>query len=304
MAIQEDLDPFAGTFWEESGCGRRITSPAAGLHTVGSASQTTAGGGQLIPLDLKRAGETPASSTFGRTLPVLGFPPLPDRDPTDAPLVASEAQLVVDLSEDWPAWSLLRRTLKRTTDIVGALFGLVLLLPVLLVICIAIRLDSSGPVLYRQRRCGRGGRDFQMIKFRSMVSDADQLVVDLRDINEADGLLFKIRNDPRVTRVGSFIRRYSLDELPQLLNVLKGDMSLVGPRPLPVTAEEFGPVDGQRHAVRPGITCHWQVSGRSDISYGQMVEMDLRYIRESSIWTDFRLLVMTIPTALGGEGAY
>ena len=143
-----------------------------------------------------------------------------------------------------------------------------------------------------------------MIKFRSMINGADKLVVDLRDQNDSNGLLFKIKDDPRVTRVGAFIRRYSLDELPQLVNVLKGEMSLVGPRPQPVDPESFGPIDGKRHAVRPGLTCHWQVSGRSEVSYGQMVEMDLGYIRDSSTWTDLRLIITTVPAVLGGDGAY
>lgn len=217
---------------------------------------------------------------------------------------ASEMKLLVDLPEDWPGWPLARRAIKRTLDVALSLVALCLLLPLLLVIALAVRLETSGPVLYRGRRPGRDGRTFEMLKFRSMVQGADQLVVDLRDQNESDGLLFKIKRDPRVTRVGAFIRRYSLDELPQLVNVLKGEMSLVGPRPLPVDPDAFGPIDGKRHAVRPGLTCFWQVSGRSEVSYGQMVEMDLGYIRDSTIWTDVRLIAVTIPVALSGKGAY
>ena len=217
---------------------------------------------------------------------------------------ASELHRLVDVPDDWPQWSLARRAMKRCVDVALAVVALAILMPLLVLVAAAIRLESPGPALYRQKRCGRDGRSFDMLKFRSMVRDAERLLVDLRDRNESDGLLFKVKEDPRVTRVGRLIRKYSVDELPQLLNVLKGDMSLVGPRPLPVDPEAFGPIDGKRHAVRPGLTCHWQISGRSDLSYGQMVEMDLAYIRESSIWTDIRLIVMTVPVAFGGDGAY
>lgn len=222
----------------------------------------------------------------------------------DISRVATELHRLVDVPEGWPQWSLARRALKRGFDIAISAVAVVVLLPILVLVALAIRLESPGPALYRQKRCGRDGRCFEMLKFRSMVRDAEQLLVDLRDRNESDGLLFKVKADPRVTRVGRLIRKYSVDELPQLLNVLTGDMSLVGPRPLPVDPSAFGPIDGKRHAVRPGLTCHWQVSGRSDLTYGQMVEMDLAYIRNSSIWTDIRLIAMTVPVAFGGNGAY
>lgn len=222
----------------------------------------------------------------------------------DLPPAASEMQVLVDLPTDWPGWSLGRRAVKRAIDLALALLAVCVLLPAFAAIALAVRIESSGPVFYRQRRCGRDGRTFEMLKFRSMVRDADRLLIHLQDNNEADGLLFKLKHDPRVTRVGAFIRRYSIDELPQLVNVLKGEMSLVGPRPLPLGAEAFGPIDGKRHAVRPGLTCHWQVSGRSDISYGQMVDMDLKYIRESSTWTDIRLIARTVPVVFGASGAY
>lgn len=222
----------------------------------------------------------------------------------DLSYATSELHRLVDVPEGWPQWSLARRALKRSFDIALSTLALLVLLPAFVLVALAIRLESSGPALYRQKRCGRDGRSFEMLKFRSMVRDADQLIVDLRERNESDGLLFKVKDDPRVTRVGKLIRKYSIDELPQLLNVLTGDMSLVGPRPLPVDPEAFGPIDGKRHAVRPGLTCHWQVSGRSDLTYGQMVEMDLAYIRNSSIWTDMRLIALTVPVAFGGDGAY
>ena len=216
----------------------------------------------------------------------------------------SELHLLVDLPADWPGWSLARRVVKRSLDVGLSLVALLVLLPLLAAVTLAIKLESPGRVFYRQSRCGKDNRCFDVLKFRSMMDGAERLLVDLSDRNESDGLLFKIKHDPRVTRVGSLIRRYSIDELPQLINVLKGDMSLVGPRPLPVDPDVFGPIDGQRHAVRPGLTCHWQVSGRSEISYGRMVEMDLAYIRDSSIWTDLSLMLRTVPVVLAGEGAY
>lgn len=222
----------------------------------------------------------------------------------DLGAAASEMHQLLDLPPDWPGWSPARRAVKRTLDLLLSLLALIVLLPVFALVAVAIRADSPGPVLYRQRRCGRDNRCFDILKFRSMEHHAERLLVDLRDRNETDGLLFKLRGDPRVTGVGKFIRRYSIDELPQLINVLKGDMSLVGPRPLPVEPEAFGPIDGRRHAVRPGLTCLWQVSGRSGVSYRRMVEMDLDYIRTSSTWTDIRLMALTVPVVISGTGAY
>jgi lipopolysaccharide/colanic/teichoic acid biosynthesis glycosyltransferase len=240
--------------------------------------------------------------------PTLRSAPLVAPAPAPAPALPAIDRgdllpLIADLQE-WKGWSLPRRSAKRALDIGVSSLMLLALLPVLLILAVAIRICSPGPVLYRQRRCGRDNQSFDVLKLRSMRQDADKLLDSLREHNESDGLLFKMSHDPRITRVGAFIRRYSLDELPQLVNVLKGDMSLVGPRPLPVPPEAFGPVDGRRHAVRPGLTCHWQVSGRSNISYGQMIQMDLDYIHSSSIWTDLRLLVRTVPVVVTGTGAY
>lgn len=221
----------------------------------------------------------------------------------DGPAVA-ELESLLDGLVDRQPWSLARRAVKRSLDVLVSALMLLALLPVLAVVALAIKVDSPGPVFYRQKRCGRSNRCFDIFKFRSMRTDADALLADLRGQNESDGLLFKMKNDPRVTRVGKWIRRYSLDELPQLINVLTGDMSLVGPRPLPIKPEEFDLDDIGRHAVRPGLTCHWQVSGRSKLSYKQMVAMDLAYIHDSSIWTDLHLLVRTVPVVLTGSGAY
>ncbi len=194
---------------------------------------------------------------------------------------------------------------KRIFDFTAALFGLAILFPIFFVIAIIIELNSPGPIFYRSRRYGRGGRIFHMYKFRSMVSDAEQILEQMRDQNEADGPIFKIREDPRVTKVGRFLRKYSLDELPQLLNVLKGQMSLVGPRPLPieqVRKEDFRQL--KRLEVKPGITGLWQIRGRSDISFSRLVKWDVWYINNWSFWLDLNILFQTIPVVIKGKGAY
>lgn len=285
-----------------------MTSPSMGpvwTNLDGRSGSVASGGAQLIREQVQAAqGPAPlvqdVVAAAAEPAPTLHLAAVG----TDLNRAASEMNRLVDVPEDWPQWSLARRALKRGLDMGLAVGALLVLLPVFVLLVLAIRLESSGPALYRQKRCGRDGRSFEMLKFRSMVRDADQLIVDLRDRNETDGLLFKVKDDPRITRIGKLIRKYSIDELPQLINVVTGDMSLVGPRPLPVDPEAFGPIDGKRHAVRPGLTCHWQVSGRSELTYGQMVEMDLAYIRDSSMWTDLRLIAMTVPVALGGNGAY
>lgn len=191
---------------------------------------------------------------------------------------------------------------KRVFDLVFASLALLIAAPVMAVTGLAVWLQDRGPVLYGQRRVGRGGKVFRMLKFRSMVEGADRMVIDLTEHNVTDGLLFKMENDPRVTRVGRFIRRLSIDELPQLLNVLRGEMSLVGPRPLPVDPDEFGALDGKRHSVPPGITGYWQVSGGPDLAYGEMVKLDLSYIQNWSLWLDLRLLARTVPALVHRHG--
>ena len=195
-------------------------------------------------------------------------------------------------------------------DLAGALVSLVLLWPVMLTIALLIRLDSPGPVLFRQVRRGRRGRPFRIFKFRTMVVDAEQRLGDLESCNEsAGGVLFKLHNDPRVTRLGRFLRRSSLDELPQLINVLKGEMSLVGPRPLQLRdCNRLGTLDPQAHARRlevlPGLTGPWQVAGRSELDYQQMVELDCDYAAEWSLGRDLRIVAQTIAAVLRGRGAY
>ena len=195
--------------------------------------------------------------------------------------------------------------LKRSFDFVGALILIVLMSPVLAVLAAAVFMSSRGPVLYRSIRPGVGGEPFACFKFRTMRSDADQLQADLESLNEASGALFKIRDDPRMTRVGRFLRRYSLDELPQLFNVALGQMSLVGPRPLPQRDfEQLEDWHKKRYLVMPGITGLWQISGRSDLDFDDLVRLDFLYLERWSIGLDLSILLKTIPAVLLRRGAY
>lgn len=197
------------------------------------------------------------------------------------------------------------RLLKRALDVTVSAIALVVASPVLAVVAAMIRLDSPGPVFFRQTRIGQGGREFTMLKFRSMHQDAEDRLQELLAQNEQSGPMFKIRDDPRITRVGKFLRGTSIDELPQLVNVLRGDMSLVGPRPpLPPEVAEYSPRHLRRLEAKPGITGLWQVSGRSDIEFEEMVELDLFYIHNWTLWLDIKILLRTVPVVLLREGAY
>ncbi len=194
---------------------------------------------------------------------------------------------------------------KRALDIVAAFFGLLLALPLMMVSAIIIKFDSSGPLLFRQPRLGKDGRPFVMFKLRSMTQDAAELRALVAAGNEMAGPVFKIRSDPRVTRVGRFLRKASIDELPQLWHVLIGDMSLVGPRPpIPDEVARYEPWQRERLAAKPGLTCTWQVSGRSDIPFDRWVQMDIDYIRHRSLALDLKILLQTIPAVITGRGAY
>jgi exopolysaccharide biosynthesis polyprenyl glycosylphosphotransferase len=195
--------------------------------------------------------------------------------------------------------------LKRSFDTVVSLALLVALSPLLLVIAVAVSLSSRGPVFYRSIRPGIGGEPFACFKFRTMRSDADQMQADLESVNEASGALFKIRDDPRLTPVGRFLRRFSLDELPQLVNVLFGQMSLVGPRPLP--QRDFDRLEDwhkKRYLVLPGVTGLWQISGRSDLDFDDLVRLDFLYLERWSVWLDLTILLKTVPAVLARRGAY
>jgi exopolysaccharide biosynthesis polyprenyl glycosylphosphotransferase len=207
---------------------------------------------------------------------------------TFAPVHHSEVELVM----------------KRGMDIAGALVGLAIAAPILLVSALAIKLTSPGPVLFRQLRCGLHGRRFEMLKLRTMTADAEQRKTELLELNEMNGPVFKIREDPRITPVGRFLRRFSVDELPQFWNVLRGDMSLVGPRP--PTPDEVVQYRGgvrRRLSMRPGLTCLWQVSGRNGVSFEEWMDLDLEYIDTWSLETDLRILLRTVPAVVLARGA-
>ncbi|MFT8935268.1 MAG: sugar transferase [Liquorilactobacillus nagelii] len=200
----------------------------------------------------------------------------------------------------------LYRALKRVADVTLSTAGLIVLSPVLAGVAIAIKTDDKkGPIFYRQERVGRHGKRFMMFKFRSMCVDAEEKLKELKKYNEVEGAMFKMKHDPRVTKVGRFIRHYSIDELPQLFNVLAGDMSLVGPRPpLPRELKEYTEYDKQRLYVIPGCTGLWQVSGRNDVGFHEMVELDLQYISKSGILYDLGIMFRTIKIMVFPNGAY
>ncbi len=206
----------------------------------------------------------------------------------------------------WEVTILLSFFVKRFIDIAGACAFIIALSPIFIATAIAIYAGDPGTVLYRQIRVGKNGRQFYMLKFRSMVMNADKLKASLMAQNESgDGVIFKMKNDPRITRVGKFIRKFSIDEFPQFFNVLMGDMSLVGPRPpLPAEVAQYTLEERKRLHVVPGITCIWQVSGRSDIPFKQQVQLDLDYIQSQGFWIDLKLLFKTVPAVLLGKGGY
>ena len=197
------------------------------------------------------------------------------------------------------------RVVKRALDLAGALGGLLLLIPLLPFIVVMIKLETSGPVLFKQERVGKRGRLFHCYKFRSMSVDAEARKLELAHLNEASGAAFKIKDDPRITRVGRFLRRSSLDEFPQLWNILRGDMSVVGPRPqIPSEVAEYTPKQALRLLATPGLTCLWQVSGRSQLDFDAWMELDLEYVRNRSLRYDLGILARTLPAVIERKGAY
>ena len=221
---------------------------------------------------------------------------------TPCPPVTEHARQNVELSPCWRSHGL--RTAKRLVDLIGAGALLVLLSPLFFVLAMAVKLTSPGPIFYRWKVVGCGGKPFTGYKFRSMCANADQLKAELENRNEMTGPVFKVTNDPRVTKLGAWMRRYSLDELPQFYSVLKGDMSLVGPRPPLVTEyERFTDFQKQKLSVKPGITCLWQVSGRNKVNdFDEWVRLDLEYIRTWSLKLDFNILLRTVGAVTSGSG--
>ncbi|MCK4546890.1 MAG: sugar transferase [Candidatus Eisenbacteria sp.] len=208
---------------------------------------------------------------------------------TDVPLMQSS-----DAAYTWT---------KRVIDVTFAFIALVILMPVLLVVAVGVKMDSTGPVVFRQKRVGRYGNPFIFYKFRSMEVGAEDARAEILHLNEAEAPLFKMRNDPRVTRLGRWIRKYAVDEIPQLVNVLKGDMSFVGPRPhLPEEARQYTPEQSRRLSVIPGITCLWQVSGPKRISFHEWIAADLEYVNRRCLSVDLAIVLRTIKVVLTGEG--
>lgn len=193
---------------------------------------------------------------------------------------------------------------KRFIDILLSLFGLIIVSPIMLIVAILIKLESTGPVIFSQKRVGLNGKEFNMLKFRSMVQNAEELKEKLQKQNEMSGPMFKMKEDPRVTKVGKFIRKTSIDELPQLINVLKGEMSLVGPRPsLPKEVAKFEPWMLERLNVKPGLTCYWQVSGRNNIDFEDWMKLDIKYVKDRNLGLDIKLIFKTFFVLFGDKNA-
>lgn len=200
--------------------------------------------------------------------------------------------------QPFPRW-------KRAMDVLGAIVAILLFGPLMLGIAVAIKLGSPGPVVFKQKRGGVGGKPFMVYKFRTMVPNAESLKKDLLHLNERQGPAFKMKEDPRVTPIGRFLRKTSLDELPQFFNVLHGDMSLVGPRPLPVEEDKgYDQWHRRRLEVKPGLTCIWQISGRDESCFDKWVRQDIQYIHSRSFWLDVKLLLLTVPAVLLRKGAH
>lgn len=194
--------------------------------------------------------------------------------------------------------------IKKIIDLLGSIIGLILLSPILIITAIAIKLDSKGPVFFIQERVGKNEQSFNMYKFRSMVIDAEERLYKLKDKNEMSGPMFKMKDDPRITKIGRFIRKTSIDELPQLFNVLKGEMSLVGPRPnLPREVIKFTDYQKNKFLAKPGLTCYWQVMGRNNIDFEDWIELDIKYIRNRNTWEDIKLIFKTVGVLFGDDNA-
>ena len=264
------------------------------------------------PVRIKRLANRPIEVLSATLLDKRGYGKSSELEASDLAFLAPELTSEAEGPVRAPAradgrWGY--RFVKRAFDIAFSLVAIAVLLIPSIVLCAAIRLESPGNPLYSQKRVGRIGRDgqirtFDMYKFRSMHKDADERLAELAELNEADGPLFKIKDDPRVTRIGRFIRKHSIDELPQFLNCLMGQLSCVGPRPpLPSEVAQYDERAMRRLSVKPGLTGYWQVRGRSDTTFDDMVDMDLAYIEERSFSTDLRVIAKTVITMFDGKGA-
>ena len=280
-----------GTGGRVSRFGDAASEDGIGFGSLSSDSIANPAPGNLPGGTLNRSG--------GEAVAVLERPATRQAAPTAAtPTVKYEVKHLHELLvKPMPFW-------KRTLDVTLALFALTLLSPILIVAAIAIRLTSSGPAIFKQRRAGLGGVPFTIYKFRTMCNDAEARKKALRAVSEQDGPAFKMTRDPRITTVGHFLRKTSIDELPQLLNVLKGDMSLVGPRPLPLDEQGAAETWQQRRLdVTPGLTCIWQIKGRSQVTFAEWVRMDVTYMRRRTIFHDLAILLKTVPAVLLRRGA-
>ncbi len=209
----------------------------------------------------------------------------------------------IDFKEVYKKKPLVYKIIKRVFDVFASALLLIVLSPLLLVMAIAIKAEDGGPIIYSGKRWGKDFKYFPMHKFRSMCVDAEARTNEVVSEADKNGMAFKVKDDPRITKIGKFMRKTTIDELPQLWNVFKGQMSMVGPRPIQTTRETGDPYEFQRWCVKPGITCYWQVCGRAEVPWEEWVEMDLRYITEMSVWTDIKLLSKTISAVLGRKGA-
>lgn len=325
VGSQEDVEYVIGQIDEKSGAAYFVVGAA--LENPGQGSITVRG--HSVPVIADFAHVATATATLGvDTVIVAGQPNGGSQfirnlgwelESTSAELVLSSRLTDVAgprihfrpveglplIHVEIPHFEGAKHILKRLADVVAAGAAIVVLAPLLIAIAILVKVDSPGPVLFRQERCGRGGRTFRIVKFRSMVATAEDDLAGLLDRNEASGVLFKLRNDPRITRVGRVLRKYSLDELPQLWNILVGEMSVVGPRPpLPEEVEVYETHVHRRLYIKPGLTGMWQINGRSDLSWEDSVRLDLYYVENWSLMGDFMIVWRTVKTVVRPVGAY
>lgn len=279
------------------------------MQTINNQPAPGRTGGMLSPREMAKLNDL-AASTFEQATEAIHRPDpkaarMAERHSKKAFESTSERRRIQVIRLAWLIRSVVKMKIKRLFDLALSLALLPVILPIMLVTAIAIKLDSPGPVIFRQERVGKWGKRFTCYKFRSMYIDAEARKKELLALNEADGVVFKMKNDPRVTRVGRIIRKLSIDELPQIFNIIKGDMSLVGPRPpVPMEVAQYQYDHFRRLDTIPGLTGLQQVTGRAGISFSRWVELDVQYIEEQSLVKDVEIIIKTIPAALFGKDAY